>query len=167
MFVQICKLHITFNLQRAEQIWRCHSTISGFGNGVMSYILLHHTINMNINFKGKYFQKYKCLNINHRLKKMSATSGHIRWGLDMLTLHVLRSEYSDRTRPIILLLMPWLLASLGHQQTWCSWREMGIFLSSLRVNFVSLQHVSVARNDRNANYIFLCSLNKFRVKLIK
>ena len=47
--------------------------------------------------------------------------------------------YYRKTRSISILLMPWLLASPGHQQPWYWLCVMSIFLSSVWVNFNNLR----------------------------
>ena len=75
-------------------------------------------------------------------------------GLDELTLLMLKPE--DRSIPWLLL--PWLVASPGHQQSWYSLFMINGFLST-RSNlwwrrFTTTRIVPLARNDRNCKYIF-------------
>ena len=53
-----------------------------------------------------------------------------------LTLQMLRSQYSRRTRSIFL--MSWFPASPGHQHPWYWLREMRMLLSSLKISITNL-----------------------------
>ena len=63
----------------------------------------------------------------------------------ILTLSVrkLSYRYQDLIKLISLLLMPWLLVSPGHQQTWCWLFEIGKSLSYTRKDSNYLCHISV------------------------
>ena len=76
---------------------------------------------------------------------------------------MLKPEYSGIPRLIPLVMMPWLLASPGHQQPYWLCR-IHKSLSSMKQNFNNINCInycscitSVSSNDRNAN-IFLCFL---------
>ena len=62
-----------------------------------------------------------------------------------LTLNVPGPSYLGLTRSISWLLMPWLLASPGHQQPWCWLCRIGRFLSYLRKDFNYLPHINVEK----------------------
>ena len=66
-------------------------------------------------------------------------------GHNELTLSVLKTEYSGVTRSIPWLLMPWLLASPGHQKP-CYWqcRKSGS-LSCMRKDFNYLCHLNIEK----------------------
>ena len=66
-----------------------------------------------------------------------------RLGLNVLTLKVRGPSYLGLTSPISWLLMPWLLASPGHQQPWYWLCRIGKFLSYSRGNFNYLCLISV------------------------
>ena len=53
-----------------------------------------------------------------QIEKSMHDANHALIVKSILTLLVLRPEYSVRTRLMAWLLMPWLLASPGHQQPW-------------------------------------------------
>ena len=67
--------------------------------------------------------------------------------LNELTFLVLRPRYSGRTRSILWLLMPWLLASPGHQQPrYWRWRIKGS-LNSPRKNAITMSVNSLRPRD--------------------
>ena len=69
------------------------------------------------------------------------------------TLHVLRQEYSRRTRLILLLLMPWLLLSPDRQKWWYWLCRIKGSLSSMGKDF----NCKILWKE-NINYIFSCFL---------
>ena len=66
-----------------------------------------------------------------------------RWDCWLLTLNVRGPSYLGLTRSISWLLMPWLLASPGHQQPWYLLCKIGKSWSYTRKDFNYLWHVSV------------------------
>ena len=62
---------------------------------------------------------------------------------ELLTLKVWGRSYLSLSRSVSWLLMPWLLASLGHQHPWYRLCRKGKFLSYLRKHFNYLCHVNV------------------------
>ena len=77
-----------------------------------------------------------------------------KYGIQLhVTLLLLRPEYSGITRSIPWLLMPWLLLSPGHQQSWYWLCTMWTFLSSLGVNIRNLWHFNVKQwGERQAPF---------------
>ena len=79
-----------------------------------------------------------------------------------LTHLVLRQQFSQRTRSIPWLLMPWLLASPGHQQPWYWLHETGTSLSSWGANLNNMDisttlqwhHMSCISNHCQPNCLF-------------
>ena len=67
----------------------------------------------------------------------------VLWFIDALTLNVLGPNYLGLTRSISWLLMPWLLASPGHQQPWYWLHRIIRSLSFLRKEFNYLCHVNM------------------------
>ena len=63
--------------------------------------------------------------------------------LNELTLSVRGPSYLGLTRSISWLLMPWLLTSPGHQQSWYWLCRIGRFVTYLRTNFNYLCHINV------------------------
>ena len=61
----------------------------------------------------------------------------------ILSVRKLSYRYQDLIKLISLLLMPWLLVSPGHQQTWCWLFEIGKSLSYTRKDSNYLCHISV------------------------
>ena len=75
---------------------------------------------------------------------------------ELTTFLVLTLEYCGRTMSIPWLLMPWLLMSPGHQQTWHWLCRVNGSLSSTRRDFNHLCHLS---HEKNQKYIFMFPLN--------
>ena len=65
------------------------------------------------------------------------------WYIHCLTLNVRGPSYLGLTRSVSWLLMPWLLASLGHQQQWYWICEISKSRSYTRKDFNYLWHVSM------------------------
>ena len=76
-----------------------------------------------------------------QLKMLPANCQPFCSGL-ILSLLLLKLEYSGRTGPIPWLLMAWLLVSPGHQQPWYWPCTINMFLSVRRKNFNNLCHLS-------------------------
>ena len=83
-------------------------------------------------------------------------------GLDELTLYVQGPSQLGLTRSISWLLMPWLLASPGHQQPWYWLCRISRSLSYSRRNFNCV--LLVWRNDIKCKYMFTFSLKKIARK---
>ena len=83
----------------------------------------------------------------------------------MLTFNVLGPSQLCLTRSISWLLMPWLLASPGHQQPWYWLCRIGRSLSYSRRNFKYV--LLVWRNDIKCKYMFMFSLKKVARKRLR
>ena len=77
-----------------------------------------------------------------------------------LTLNVRGPSYLGLTRSISWLLIPWLLTSPGHQQTWYWLYRICRSLSYLRKDFV----ISMWRNEIKCKYMFMFTLKNLARK---
>ena len=77
--------------------------------------------------------------------------------MHLLTLLVLKWEYSEITRRISWLMMPWLLESSGHQQLWYWLGRISRSLSSTKNDFSDLHLHSVEKWYEMQIY-FICFL---------
>ena len=82
------------------------------------------------------------------------------------TLNVRGPSYLGLTRSISWLLMPWLLASPGHQQPWYWLYRMGRSLSYLRKDFNHLCHINVEEWHK-CKYRFYVPSEKFSTWRVK
>ena len=98
--------------------------------------------------------------INRRLQRSDTSSIPPMHGgfslISGLTLNVRGPSYLGLTRSISWLLMPWLLASPGHQQPWNLLCRMGRFMFYLKKNSNYLFHISL----EEIVSIYLCFLWK-------
>ena len=65
------------------------------------------------------------------------------------------------------LLMPWLLASPSHQQPWCWLCAICIFLSSMRIHYNTIWHVSVEKWNKMQIYFYAFPKKILRNKALK
>ena len=72
---------------------------------------------------------------NFHFPRLSDAYMHCKFGYFPLTLNMRGPSQLGFTRSISWLLMPWLLASPGHQQPWYWLYRIGRFLSYLRKDF--------------------------------
>ena len=97
---------------------------------------------------------------NHRPKlRKSQTPSWCTMVVELILL-VLKSNYPRIMKSIPFLLMPWLLASPGHQQPWYYTRWEKAPLSSTG-KYITTCATKVLRNERKWKHIFLCFLKQF------
>ena len=82
----------------------------------------------------------RLLNMSYDILKLEEM-WHMHWGY--LTLPVLKLEYFWWTMSIPCLLMPWFLASPGHQQPWYWICVINESLPSTRKYFSELHHINI------------------------
>ena len=80
---------------------------------------------------------------------------------------MLEPEYAGRTKSIPWLLMPWLLASPGHQQPWYWLCMISRSLSFIRIDRKYLCHLSVQEWVEIKTKIFMFSENESSMRRVK
>ena len=93
----------------------------------------------------RYTVSYKVCHKYSEPSKERVNHQHVGLGYSGLTLNVRGPSYLGLTRSISWVLMPWLLASPGHQQPWYWLCRMGRSLSYLRKDFNHLYHINVEK----------------------
>ena len=130
---------------------------------VIPILLVCNRMHLIISHSMLYMEEYGVLSISF-LWNSSRNNG-IKWycGMFHLTLNVQGLSYPGLNKSISWLLMPWLLASPGHQQPWYWLCKLGLTWGRISTNFV----MTVLRNDRNCEYMFLFLLKNLAYKAYK
>ena len=162
-YVIRCFMLLLTHWGRATHIWVSKLTIIGSDNGLspgrhqaiiwtITGILLNGPLGTNFSeiLIGIQTFSFKKMHL-----KMSAKWRPFCLGPNVLTLLVLKQEYSGITKSIPLLLMSWLLVSPGHQQPWYWPYRTNRFLSS-KGNYRKVSNIRHTKSQNlNASRLIL------------